>query len=156
MRARLAPIPGVLFAPALANEWPRQFARAPKGTVKILLVEEDTIRLEPTEGQMTIEAPTPDRQYSPFHMLASALAYCTFSVLYSWASHANLSIEGMQIDVSWKFSTDEPKRVSDMSLSFKWPSLPPARLTAAKRVAALCTVHETLLHPPAITIEGAT
>jgi uncharacterized OsmC-like protein len=125
-------------------------------TVKILLVEEDTIRLEPTEGQMTIEAPTPDRQYSPFHMLASALAYCTFSVLYSWASHANLSIEGMQIDVSWKFSTDEPKRVSDMSLSFKWPSLPPARLTAARRVAALCTVHETLLHPPAITIEGAT
>ena len=123
--------------------------------MKILLTEDEAIRLEPTDGPMTIEAPTADRQYSPFHMLASALAYCTFSVLYSWASHANLSIEGLQIDVAWKFSTGEPKRVSDMSLTFKWPALPPARLTAAKRVAALCTVHETLLHPPAITIEGA-
>ena len=124
--------------------------------MKILLTGEDSIRLEPTEGQMTIEAPSPDRQYSPFHMLGSSLAYCTFSVLYSWASNANLSIDGMQIDVAWKFSKDEPKRVSDMSLDFKWPSLPPARLTAAKRVAALCTVHATLHHPPAITIEGAT
>lgn len=123
--------------------------------MKILLTEEDAIRLEPTEGPMTIEAPTADRQYSPFHMLASSLAYCTFSVLYSWASHANLSIEGMQIDVTWKFSKEEPKRVSDMALSFKWPSLPPARLTAAKRVAALCTVHETLHHPPTVTLEGA-
>lgn len=124
--------------------------------MKILLTEEDAIRLEPTDGPMTIEAPTPDRQYSPFHMLASSLAYCTFSVLYSWASHANLSIDGMQIDVRWKFSAEEPKRVSDMSLTFTWPSLPPARLNAAKRVAALCTVHETLHHPPVVTIEGAT
>jgi uncharacterized OsmC-like protein len=130
--------------------------RTETSIVKILLTGEDSIRLEPTDGQMTIEAPTPDRQYSPFHMLGSSLAYCTFSVLYSWASNANLSIDGMQIDVAWKFSKDEPKRVSDISLDFKWPSLPPARLTAAKRVAALCTVHATLHHPPAITIEGAT
>ena len=124
--------------------------------MKILLTGEDSIRLEPTAGPMTIEAPDADRQYSPFHMLGSALAYCTFSVLYSWASNANLSIDDMQVDVAWQFSRDEPKRVSDIALTFKWPSLPPARLTAAKRVAALCTVHETLLHPPAITIENAT
>ena len=123
--------------------------------MKILLTGEDSIRLEPTEGPMTIEAPSADRQYSPFHMLASALAYCTFSVLYSWASQANLSIDGMQVDVAWQFSKAQPKRVSDISLTFKWPSLPPSRLTAAKRVAALCTIHETLLHPPTITIEGA-
>jgi uncharacterized OsmC-like protein len=124
--------------------------------MKILLIEEDAVRLEPTEGPMTIEAPTPDRQYSPFHMLGSALAYCTFSVLYSWASNTNLSIDGMYIDVAWKFSAVEPKRVSEMSLTFKWPLLPPARLTAAKRVAALCTIHETLRHPPTIILEGST
>ncbi len=103
---------------------------------------------------MTIEAASADRQYSPFHMLASSLAYCTFSVLYSWATHANLSIDGMSIDVAWKFS-EEPHRVNDLKLTFHWPSLPPNRLAAAKRVAAMCTVHETLLHPPAIAIEAA-
>ena len=122
--------------------------------VKITLTGENSVRLEPTDGPMTIEAPTPDRQYSPFHMLGSSLAYCTFSVLYSWATHADLPIDGMHIDVAWTFS-EEPHRVQDLTLTFHWPSLPPARLAAAKRVAAMCTVHETLLHPPKVAIEAA-
>lgn len=122
--------------------------------VKITLTGEDSIRLEPTEGPMTIEAPTAERQYSPFHMLGSSLAYCTFSVLYSWATHADLSIDGMHIDVAWAFS-EEPHRVKDMTLTFHWPSLPPARLAAAKRVARMCTVHETLVNSPTVSIEAA-
>ena len=123
--------------------------------VKITLTGEDSIRLEPTEGPMTIEAPTAERQYSPFHMLGSALASCTFSVLHSWATHADLAIDGMAIDVAWKFSTDDPKRVADIAVTLHWPSLPPQRLAAAKRVAAMCTVHATLLHPPHVAIEAA-
>lgn len=122
--------------------------------VKITLTGEDSIRLEPTDGPMTIEAPSAERQYSPFHMLGSSLAYCTFSVLYSWATHADLSIDGMHIDVKWAFS-EEPHRVKDMALTFHWPSLPPARLEAAKRVARMCTVHETLLNSPTVSIEAA-
>jgi hypothetical protein len=45
-------------------------------------------------------------------------------LLYSWASNANLPIDGMQVDVAWQFSKEEPKRVSDISLTFRWPSLP--------------------------------
>lgn len=122
--------------------------------MKITLTGEDSIRLEPDEGPMTIEAPTADRQYSPFHMLGSSLAYCTFSVLYSWATHANLSIDGLAIDVSWTFGGD-PKRVDRVTLTFRWPSLPPARLNAAKRVAAMCTVHETLHRGTDVSIEAA-
>ena len=123
--------------------------------VKITLTGEDSIRLEPTEGPLTIEAPSAERQYSPFHMLGSSLASCTFSVLHSWATHADLSIEGMAIDVAWTFSTDDPKRVADIALTLHWPSLPPQRQAAAKRVAAMCTVHATLLHPPHVAIEVA-
>jgi uncharacterized OsmC-like protein len=122
--------------------------------VKITLTGDDSIRLEPTDGPMTIEAPSAERQYSPFHMLGSSLAYCTFSVLNSWATHANLPIDGLAIDVSWAFS-DEPHRVKDVKLSFHWPSLPPARLEAAKRVARMCTVHETLINSPTVSIEAA-
>lgn len=121
--------------------------------MKITLIDEDAIRLEPTEGPMTIEAPSFDRQFSPFHMLGSSLAYCTFSVLYSWATHAKIPIDGMHIDVGWKFGGD-PKRVSDMQMTLHWPQLPPNRLEAAKRVAALCTIHETLHHPPNLTLEA--
>jgi hypothetical protein len=43
--------------------------------------------------------------------------------------------------------------VSDLSVTFEWPSLPANRVAAARRVAELCTVHATLHHPPNITIE---
>jgi uncharacterized OsmC-like protein len=123
--------------------------------MKITLTGDDAIRLEPTTGALTIEAPTADASYSPFHMLASALASCTFSVLQSWATHKQLLVDDLAIDVQWKFA-DDPHRVSDLDVSFTWPSLPAERIATAKRVAALCTVHATLSHPPAIGIRSST
>jgi uncharacterized OsmC-like protein len=121
--------------------------------VKITLLSEDSLRLEPIPGPMTIEAMSAEQSYSPFHMMASGLAYCTFSVLYSWATHVGLNAEDLTIDVSWKF-VDDPHRVGSYDMRFNWPSLPGKRLNAAKRVAEMCTVHATLQHPPTITIDG--
>lgn len=123
--------------------------------MKIILTSEDSIRLIPDPGPMTIEAPSADEQYSPFHMLGSSLAYCTFSVMYSWATHTKQSADDLVIDVSWKFAEDEPKRVATLALSYTWPSLPEKKREAARRVAELCTVHATLTHPPAIEIRSA-
>ena len=122
--------------------------------MKITLTGDDAIRLEPTPGALTIEAPTADASYSPFHMLASALASCTFSVLQSWATHKKLSVDDLVLDVKWKFA-DDPHRVSDLDVSFTWPSLPADRIATAKRVAALCTVHATLMHSPSIGIRSS-
>lgn len=119
--------------------------------MKITLLSEDAIRLEPTPGALTIEAPTADTQYSPFHMLASGMAFCTYSVLHSWATHAKVPVDDLALEVQWRFA-DDPHRVSDMRVLLDWPSLPANRLAAAKRVAELCTVHATLTHPPHIEI----
>jgi uncharacterized OsmC-like protein len=121
--------------------------------VKLILLTEDSIRLEPVPGPMTIEAPTADRSYSPFHMVAGGLAYCTFSVMYAWAENAGLNAEDLTVDVSWKFA-DDPYRVGQYAIQFAWPSLPAKRLAAAKRVAEMCTLHATLERPPTITIDG--
>jgi uncharacterized OsmC-like protein len=122
--------------------------------MKITLLSEDAIRLEPVPGPMTIEASSAEMSYSPFHMLASSLATCTFSVIYSWATHAKLSVDDLVIEVGWRFG-EEPHRVTDLNLTFAWPSLPPNRVAAARRVAELCTIHTTLHHPPTVTIEPA-
>ncbi len=119
--------------------------------MKITLLGEDGIRLEPVPGMLTVEAEAADMQYSPFHMLASGLASCTFSVLYSWATHAKLSIDDLVIEVHWTFA-DDPHRVGTIAVTYQWPSLPVARQAAASRVAELCTVHATLMHPPTITV----
>ena len=102
---------------------------------------------------MTIEALEPDEQYSPFHMLASSLAYCTWSVMYSWATNTKQSADDLVIEVSWIFSEDEPHRVSDIAMTYEWPSLPEKKRHAAKRVAEMCTIHATLHHPPIVTTE---
>ena len=123
--------------------------------MKIILLSDDAIRLEPDPGPMTIEAVEPDQQYSPFHMLASSLAYCTFSVMYSWATHSKQSADDLALEVRWKFSEDEPKRVAELRMSYDWPSLPERKKNAAQRVAELCTIHATLHHAPTITMEPA-
>ena len=123
--------------------------------MKILLLADDHIRLEPTTGAMTVEAASADQDYSPFHMLASSLAYCTFAVMDSWATHSKQSVDDLSIEVRWTFSEDEPKRVAELRLTYEWPSLPEKKANAARRVAELCTIHATLMHPPSILIEAS-
>ena len=120
--------------------------------MKIVLEGEYAILLSATEGMLTIEAESASQQYSPFHMLGSALAPCTFSVLYSWATNSKFDVGDLQIRVSWEFA-EEPHRVGNMKLELHWPSLPSERRTAAERAASLCAVHATLSHTVPITTE---
>ena len=117
--------------------------------MKITLIAEDGIRLEPLPGPVTIEAEAPDQLYSPFHMLASGLAFCTYSVLASWAANAKLDAGDVVIEVRWEFAED-PHRVGAMRMNIEWPSLPPQREKAAERVAELCAIHGTLMHSPTV------
>jgi putative redox protein len=119
--------------------------------MKIILLSDDAIRLEPIPGPMTIEALSAEQSYSPFHMLASGLATCTFSVMHAWATHASLAIDDLAVEVRWTFAED-PHRVDTMHVAFEWPSLPAKRHAAARRVAEMCTIHATLLNPPTITV----
>lgn len=123
--------------------------------MKIILTSENSVRLIPDAGPMTVEAPTAEQQYSPFHMLGSSLAFCTFSVMYAWATHGRIPVDDLTLDVSWEFAED-PHRVGSIAMSFDWPSLPAKRVNAAKRAAELCTVHATLMHPPTITVTSTT
>lgn len=121
--------------------------------MKILLTGEESLRLEPTPGMLTIEAPSPDRGYSPFHMLGSALAGCTFSVLQSWASNKNLHVDDLTIDVQWKFAEGE-HRVERMDARITWPSLPAELWPRALRAAHVCGIHQTLTHSVQIEVEA--
>lgn len=119
--------------------------------MKITLTSDDSIRLEPAPGPMTIEAPAADTVYSPFHMLGSSLAVCTHSMLASWATHAGVGTDGLVIGVRWSFA-EQPHRVGEIELTFDWPELPANRRAAAERVAALCPIHATLHHLPKVSI----
>jgi uncharacterized OsmC-like protein len=130
------------------------FRRRKEDTVKITLLSDESIRLEATTGQLTIEAEAADQEYSPYQMLASGLAVCTFGVLQSWGSNAGVSADDLVIDVSWSFA-EKPHRVGAMELTYQWPSLPEDRKGVAQRVAELCPVHKTLMQSPTMSIRQA-
>jgi uncharacterized OsmC-like protein len=119
--------------------------------MKIILESEDELVVLPTDEPVTIEARSPDLSYSAFHMLASGFGTCVLSVLYTWASSAELPNEHMAVRVKWSFAED-PHRVGRYELTVHWPDLPADRVAAAQRVTELCAVHETLSHPPEIDV----
>ncbi len=121
--------------------------------MKITLTGEESLRLEPVPGILTIEAATRDRGYSPFHMIASGLASCTFSVLQSWASNKNIAVDDLKIDVDWKFVEGE-HRFERMNVKLDWPSLSAELWPRALRVADVCGVHQTLTHTVPISVEA--
>ena len=120
--------------------------------MKITLLGDDAVRLEPAPGPLTIEAERADQAYSPFHMLGSSLALCEYSVLASWASHAKLSADDLAVEVRWTVDA-KSHQVGAMTLTLHWPSLPEARREAARRATAICPIHRTLAHPPPIAVE---
>ncbi|HKR09391.1 MAG TPA: OsmC family protein [Gemmatimonadaceae bacterium] len=121
--------------------------------MKITLTGEASIRLEPTTGPLTIEAPSRDQGYSAFHMLASALATCTFSVLQSWGSNKDVHVDDLKIDISWKFVAGE-HRVESMHVRIEWPSLSAELWPRAMRAAHVCGIHQTLAHSVAVEVEA--
>jgi uncharacterized OsmC-like protein len=120
--------------------------------LKITLLSDERIRLDGGAGPMSIEAESAEMSYSPYHMLASALGTCTLSVLHAWATNAKLLTDGLALEVGWTF-VEEPHRVGSMHVDIEWPGLPENRLAAARRVADLCTVKQTFLHPPRFSEE---
>ena len=120
--------------------------------MKITLLSDDRIRLDGRAGPLSVEADSAEMQYSPFHMLASGLATCTYSVVASWATHAKLPVDDLSIEVGWTFA-EEPHRVGSMDVDLVWPSLPAERRNAAVRAAGLCTVKKSFEMPPAVAVE---
>jgi uncharacterized OsmC-like protein len=121
--------------------------------MKITLTGEESLRIEPTSGPLTIDAASTDQSYSPFHMLGSALGACTTSVLQSWASNKDISVDDLRVDVSWTFVEGE-HRLGTMKVMLAWPSLSAELWPRVIRAASLCGVQQTFTHPVEISVEA--
>lgn len=92
--------------------------------------------------------------FGPLEMLAASLATCTVAVLVGWAERAGLDTAELAVRLDWEY-VDDPYRVGRYAMALDWPSLQEGRRSAARRVAAACTVKHTLAHPPEVDISFA-
>jgi putative redox protein len=121
--------------------------------MKITLTGEESLRIEPTPGPLTIESLSRDQSYSPFHMLGSALGTCTLSVMQSWASNKGIGVDGLKVEVSWTFVEGE-HRIGSMKVVLDWPSLSAELWPRVIRAASLCGVHKTLTNAIEISVDA--
>jgi len=121
--------------------------------MKITLTGEESLRIEPTPGLLTIESLSRDQSYSPFHMLGSALGTCTLSVMQSWASNKGIGVDGLKVDVSWTFVEGE-HRIGSMKVVLDWPSLSAELWPRVIRAASVCGVHKTLTNAIEISVDA--
>ena len=113
----------------------------------LTIIAEDHIRLD-TGGEdgLVVEG----ESFGPLPMLAASLALCTVSVIQSYADGAGVDVAGFGVEVRWNY-VEDPYRVGRYDVTLHLPtSVPQSRHRAIVRVADTCTVHATLIHPPAI------
>lgn len=118
--------------------------------MKIMLLSEDRLRVQGGAGPLSVEADSAEMTYSPGHMLASSLAVCTYSVLQSWATNADIPAADLAVEVGFEY-VEKPHRIGKLEVALDWPSLPAERREAARRAAGLCPIHRTLHALPEVT-----
>lgn len=118
--------------------------------MKVIMHDEENLEFRQfTTPDLEIESEDPHFHYSALQMFATSLAICTYSILTSYAEQVDTSTDNLFMYIKWQYSQD-PFRIKHIDMDIHWPDLPESRLTAAQRVASLCTLHSTLEMPPEV------
>jgi putative redox protein len=97
-----------------------------------------------------------DSAPTPTELFVASLATCIAFYAGRYLTRHGLSREGLGVSVTYDMATDRPARVTDVQVTLRVPgSVPPARWPALRAVVEHCTVHNSITHPPSITIDLA-
>lgn len=102
------------------------------------------------QPDFVVESEAPDAHYSALPMFATSLGLCTFAVVAEYAKRFQADTADMEIDLDWDY-VDDPYRIGNIDMVIRWPQVPEERLRSVERAATLCTIHNTLHHPPEIS-----
>ena len=105
-------------------------------------------------GQLMCDESSPVGKAYPSapELLMAALGSCIGSVLVYYAERHGLDLEGMKVDLSWELG-EKPHRIGKIDVTVSAPGkLPAEQLARLERVANTCLIHNTLTHPPDMSL----
>ena len=117
----------------------------------------DRFRIAVRDHTLTVDQPVgdggDDSGPTPVELLVAGLASCVAYNVRRFLARHELPVEGLSVTADVGMAA-HPDRVGEIRLQINLPAgLPPQRQAALRAVAAHCTVHSTLLRPPAVAIE---
>ena len=88
-------------------------------------------------------------------LLMASLGSCIGSVLVYFAERHDIDLEGMRIALDWQMA-DSPHRIGAIDVAVSIPKhVPSDQQKTLDRVAHSCLIHNTLTHPPTISLDLA-
>ncbi len=93
---------------------------------------------------------------TPTELLIASLATCVGFYAGRYLTRHGYQRDGLGVTATFDMANDRPARVSAVRLTLRVPADVPAdRWSALQAVAAHCTVHNTLMNAPTVTIDLA-
>jgi uncharacterized OsmC-like protein len=92
---------------------------------------------------------------TPTGLFVAGLAACVGFYAERYLRRHGLDPAGLVVDCDYDFSEDRPSRVSGVRIAVTAPGLLEAKRKAFLRVVEHCTVHNSLVEPPTVTIDLA-
>jgi putative redox protein len=91
---------------------------------------------------------------TPTELFVASLAACVAFYAGRYLTRHGLSRDGLRVTASFDMATDRPARVAAIRLRLHLPDgVPDARRPALRAVAAHCTVHNSIVSPPEVTLD---
>ena len=102
---------------------------------------------QPVEAGGTDKAPTPTE------LFAASLAACVAFYAGRCLDRHGYDRAGLHVSADFEMAADRPARVTAIQVTVHPPAgFPAERIPALTAVAGHCTVHNSLQHPPAVTV----
>ena len=132
-------------------------AQAPPGRVEVVFVAGESYAARVRGHLVLTDQPAgdggDDAGPSPVELLVTSLATCAAYYADRYLSRHGVPREGLRVSAEFTMA-GQPARVGSVRLRAQVPpGLPPERLAALRAMIAHCTVHNTLAHPPTVTVD---
>ena len=129
------------------------------GTVQVTHLGNDRFEIRVREHRLQVDQPLSDggddTAPTPTELFISSLAACVAFYARRYLARHDLPTEGLAVDASFTMAS-RPARVGEITVHLELPvGVPEDKREALLAVASHCTVHNTLVTPPKITIDLA-
>ena len=124
--------------------------------IVVRYLEGDRLTAAVRGHEVTVDQPAADGGEdlapTPTELFVSGLAACVGFYAERYLRRHGLDPTGLVVDCDFDVSESGPTKVSDIRIAVTAPGLPEARREPFTRVIERCTVHNSLVEPPTVTI----
>jgi len=127
------------------------------GKVNVDHIDGDVYEIHVRGHRLTVDQPVDaggtDKAPTPTELFAASLAACVAFYAGRYLDRHGDDRTGLRVHADFDMATDRPARVASIRVTIRPPvGFPTERIPALTAVAGHCTVHNTLVHPPEVTV----